>query len=375
MRLRREVKVLKSKAIASLRSSVAAFNDPDDDGRHTRVLLSLQHAFEMLLKAALVHTQHRGESVSDNKTGRSIGFEKCVALATERETIKLTDSETGVLRAIDAMRDDEQHWFNQVSEQILYLQARLAITAFDDILRRVFGEYLPRLRVQGDRRPAAAGEAYDSRGSGADPHTDRARVVCGRGIQGVTKDVDRVQTGIRAKQPIAEVFPKLVMLQTEAGGVGTELVVRMSKKEGAPVRYVSDEAVPAAAIREGDLQKKFHNSAAYLAKKLDLTPPRCVALRRHTGIDADGKVAYTFKFASQSHLRFSDHAVTILKACFRNRGHGCGLGDPRPGCETPACLWSTGLRCREPARSRLTSPIRVVHRQRGHPVSARPNEL
>lgn len=58
---------------------------------------------------------------------------------------------------------------------------------------------------------------------------------------------------------------------------------------------------------------KFHIGPAELAKKLSLTGPRCVALRRHTGIDTNGKVAHTFRFESQSHLRFSDHAVTLLR--------------------------------------------------------------
>jgi len=336
MRLRQEVKVLKAKSVASLRSSVAAFNDPDDDGRHTRVLLTLQHAFEMLLKAALVHTQSRqADSVFDRKTGRSIGFEKCVALATERDAIRLRDSEAGALRAIDAMRDDEQHWFNQVSEQILYLQARLAITAFDDILRRVFDEsladHLPVRVLPLSLDPPKTFDTlvdseYEAIGDLLRPgkrmsHEARGRIrtllalesYAGEESKVSKNDVDRVQEGVRSGLPIEQVFLKLVMLQSTAGGIGTELVVRMTKKEGAPVRYVSDESIPAAAIREVDLQKKFHIRSKDLADKLGLTPPRCVALRRHTGIDRNEKVAHVFRFGAQRHLRFSDHAVKLLR--------------------------------------------------------------
>ena len=53
MRLKRETRRLKGKAVASLRRATAAFNGLDDDGREATVLLFLQHAFEMLLKAAL----------------------------------------------------------------------------------------------------------------------------------------------------------------------------------------------------------------------------------------------------------------------------------------------------------------------------------
>lgn len=50
----------------------------------------------------------------DTRTGRSIGFEKCLALAGEHLT--LAAEEAGTLRALDALRDDEQHWLSELSE-------------------------------------------------------------------------------------------------------------------------------------------------------------------------------------------------------------------------------------------------------------------
>ena len=47
------------KALDSLIFTIEAFNSPHDGGRATRVLLHLQHAFEMLLKAALVQTKDK----------------------------------------------------------------------------------------------------------------------------------------------------------------------------------------------------------------------------------------------------------------------------------------------------------------------------
>ncbi len=54
MKLRREARTLKLKALSSLRRAVTAFNGCDEDGRVTCVLLHLQHVGEMLLKAILV---------------------------------------------------------------------------------------------------------------------------------------------------------------------------------------------------------------------------------------------------------------------------------------------------------------------------------
>jgi hypothetical protein len=89
-----------------MRSAMLAFDGLDDDGRVTRLLLHLQHAFEMLLKIALVQDR---QAVFDKKSGKSIGFDTCVNLA-QPKAISLSPWERGTLRTIDAMRDEEQHW-------------------------------------------------------------------------------------------------------------------------------------------------------------------------------------------------------------------------------------------------------------------------
>ncbi|HMJ72274.1 MAG TPA: hypothetical protein VK471_02795 [Solirubrobacterales bacterium] len=135
--MRRISGLLKDKAVSSLRRATAAFNGVDDDGRQTTVLLHLQHSFEMLLKAGLLE---KGVKVFDRRTGRSIGFEKCVNLAGEH--LGLDDGEVGIMRAIDALRDDEQHYLAIVSEDLLYVHARGSVTLFDEILDSSFGEHL-----------------------------------------------------------------------------------------------------------------------------------------------------------------------------------------------------------------------------------------
>jgi hypothetical protein len=129
--MRATAKTLHAKALSSMRTAMTAFNSPHDDGRSTVVLLHLQHAFEMLLKAALVQ---RRVNVFDKKSGRSIGFDAAINQSCQLAGFKLTQDESGTLRAIDALRDDEQHWFNDVSEGLLYLHARAAVTLFDELL-------------------------------------------------------------------------------------------------------------------------------------------------------------------------------------------------------------------------------------------------
>jgi len=75
----------------------------------------------------------------------------------------------------------------------------------------------------------------------------------------------------------------------------------------------SDAATPAAAVREVDLQRKYHRSALQLAKSVNLTSEKSTALRRHLGIDADVTYCHEFVFGSQRIVRYSDNAFTRMR--------------------------------------------------------------
>lgn len=62
--MKKETSILFNKALNSLILSVEHFNRPWDKGRTEAILIFLDHSFEMLLKAAILH---RGGSCC-NKT-------------------------------------------------------------------------------------------------------------------------------------------------------------------------------------------------------------------------------------------------------------------------------------------------------------------
>jgi hypothetical protein len=374
VRLKQEARVLRGKALSSLTVATAAFNSPHQEGRTTQVLLSLQHAFEMLLKAALVQA---GVPVFDKKLGRSLGFEACVRLAAGNVTIKLSDADAGTLRAIDAMRDDEQHWFAEVSEQLLYLHARAGITLFDELLDRVFGdklaEHLPTrvLPVSVDPPQDLAlllDEEYTQIAKLLKPgrrvrHEARARIRTLLAMEAHVepdarvsdKDVTRVETAIRAGEDRHDVFPRLDELTTQVDGAGLTVTVHFTKKQGASVRYVADTATPAAAVREVDLQRKYHRSATDLAEKIGITPPRSLALRRHLGIDDDDTCRHEFVFHSQRIVRYSDNALTRMRDAVAGldmdavwTGHRPGPRAAGSACGQPGCRRGTEM---APART------------------------
>ncbi|MDP9820333.1 DUF3644 domain-containing protein [Nocardioides massiliensis] len=360
---------LHGKALSSMRTAMTAFNSPHDDGRATVVLLHLQHSFEMLLKAALYQ---RGAKVFDKKTGRSISFDAAINQARQLAGLKVTEDEAGTLRAVDALRDDEQHWFNDVSEGLLYLHARAAVTLFDELLYRAFkqrlADHLPnRVLPVSTEAPQDLLTLVDSeyaniaellkpgrRARGEARAKIRTLLALEAHVAEDTKvsdsDVDRVENGIKAGKSRQQVFPKLTPLAADISGEGLTVKVKIVKHADAlPVRLVregeDDAEMDAAAVREVDLQKKYHWPARDLAEKLRISAPRAAALREHLGIDDDPQCVHVFEFGSQKHSRYSDNALARMRDAVSSQNmdaiwesHGAGRRTkPRPPCTQSQC--------------------------------------
>lgn len=331
MKLVRDARTLKGKAIGSLRTAMTAFNSYDDDGRVTMVLMHLQHACEMLLKAVLVQKKVK---VFDKETGRSIGFERCLGLCQASQG--LTNDEAGIMRAIDALRDAAQHWFVFVSEDLLYIQTRALITSFDAYLQRTLDDALtmhipPRVLPIStmppgdfefliDREFTLVAELLQPGRRARDEARARIRsmlameAIVTDEVEISERDIDRIERAMRGGTALNAVFPRLATVGTTTNGEGINLTVHFSKKQGAPVQYVSgDDPAAAAAVREIDLRKKFHLQAKALANKVGLTLPKAKVLRAHLGIDEDSSCIHIFEFGSQKIPCFSDNAVTKMK--------------------------------------------------------------
>lgn len=332
MPLIRDARTLSNKAISSMRMAMSTFNSYDDEGRVCSVLLHLQHACEMLLKAVLVQSR---VSVFDEKSGKSIGFDRALNLC--RQHYGLTEVEAGTMRMIDALRDAEQHWFTIIEEDVLYLHTRALITVFDTYLKRALdldlSSRVPARVLPVSTRPAGDFDFLVDREyrliaellkPGKRKRDEaRARIRALLAMEGLAvdevqiseKDINRIEKAVKAGSGFGQVFPRLNTVASTIEGEGPAITVRFSKKEGPPVQFVAgDDPQGAAAVREVDLQKKFHLGAADLAKTLKLTGPRAVALRRHLKIDLDPTCCHTFEFGKARHARFSDNARNKMKA-------------------------------------------------------------
>ena len=332
MKLKRDARTLKAKAIASLRRGLEAFNSHDDIGRQESVLLFLQHACEMLIKALLVQ---KGQAVFDKEKGTSIGLEKALNIAQGKGWIN--SAQAGSIRAVDAMRDHAQHWMIVVAEDALYINARALITTIDEILHGHFedtlSDNLP-LRVlplstqpildfdvlvnreyEQIRELLAPGRRARDEARGRISALLAMEAHVSEAVSISQRDLDRIEDAVRNGTPVAQVFPRLMTLANDVAGEGPTIRVRITRNEDASaVRYVSgDDPRAAAAIREIDLQRKYHMSPKELADKLELSTAKAKALRDLLCIDEDDANVMVFEFGSQKHPRYSDKALRTLR--------------------------------------------------------------
>lgn len=371
-----DVRTLRAKAIASLKTGMIAFNGLEDDARVTRVLLHLQHSFEMLLKAGLLATGYK--TVFDRKKRMAIGMEACINRCQQQTGIKLTETEAGTIRVLDNLRDGEQHWHQIVEEGMLYLHARAAVTLFDDLLHRIWGlrlaEHIPARVLPISAEPPQeldllVDQEYKRIADLLRPGRKATAEAKGRvrtllatealldpdAVEISESDVNRVVKGVRDQKTREQVFPKLTGISSSTVGEGLSVQVRFVKRDGLPVTYTNKPGHDVAAIREVDLEKKFHMGPYELADKAGINRTRAVGLRRHLGLDADDDhYSHTFRFGSQTHRRYSDNAlramqdakgsVDIEKVWQAHRTIPSNSNASQPACDQPGCVDHNGVK-------------------------------
>jgi hypothetical protein len=94
--MKKEVRLLRARGIESLMLSIELFNRPNDAGRTHGVLIFLDHAFEMLFKAAILH---RGGRIREPRAKQTIGFGASVRKGLSDSRLKfLSESQALVVQ-------------------------------------------------------------------------------------------------------------------------------------------------------------------------------------------------------------------------------------------------------------------------------------
>ena len=334
--MKREARLLLNKACDSLLLAIEIFNRPSDRGRTTATLILLDHAFEMLMKSAILH---RGGKIRDRRAKETIGFDKCVRRSLTDGRIKYLEYEQALLlQAINGLRDAAQHHLLDLREELLYLHVQAGVTLFKDLLHKVFerelSAYLPtRVLPISTTPPSDLLTLFDTEieqikkllAPGKRRKLEamaRLRPLAildsaFRGERGHPGDPDlrKLARSIRTAQSWEDVFRGVAAVQINADGPGPSLSLRLSKKEGVPVQLVP-EGTPGAtvvAVRRVNELDYYSLGAKQLAEKVGLRMPRLLAVVDYLNLRHDQACYKEFKIGSQTFKRYSPKALERVR--------------------------------------------------------------
>lgn len=334
--MKKEVKHLYNKAIDSLTLSVELFNRPNDCCRTHGVLIFLDHSFEMLLKASILH---KGGKIKEKKAKETIGFSACVRKCFSDSGIQfLSEEEVLTLQTINGFRDAAQHYTLELSEQLFYFQAQSGLTLFRDIVKKVFDidlkTELPVRVLPLSNTPPMDIQALFNNEVGEikkliQPQSRkklealeklRALAIMENSIQGNESqpsdaELKKLTKKIKEGSGWDKVFPGVSTLTFTTNGYGPSLDLRITKQAGIPVTVVPIGTPGAAvvAIKRVNELDYYNLTMTDLCSKTKVGQNKLLAAIKELKIQENPDAFKAITMSSQIHKRYSPLALDILK--------------------------------------------------------------
>jgi hypothetical protein len=348
--VRRRTRQLKSSAVESVVLAVEMFNRPATYARAAGVLLPLQHALEMLFKAAIYEARGtifpRGGAVS-------FKFSECLSILRSNLNL-LTDDQVLVAASIDAHRDAVQHHGSGLREQFLFVDAMSGLTLFRDTLLAAFHErlgdypaftgrtlpvavdppreftaivdsdmrYIADLLRPGHRRRAEAMGLLR-------PYVLMERVTAvGEAVAQPTDDeMDALADRVRLDPDWTRLLPGIARLAFDSSSsMAYELRITKSK-DAPPVRLVSPEepaAGEAGAILEVEVLKRFPFNVTELGRQASVNQFEAEAIVFASGFQSDPSLHRAVDVGSSSRPqivhRYSHKALKTMREVVERGG-------------------------------------------------------
>lgn len=334
--MKKQASLLLEKSIDSLVLSIEHFNRPWDRGRPEAVLILLDRAFELMLKAAILH---KGGKIREPYARETIGFDKCVRKCLTDATVScLTEEQALTMQILNSLRDAAQHDIIELSEQELYMYSQAGVTVYRDLLLLVFGrpltDFLPSRVLPISTQPpkdlhAMVQADFEAIRALVRPKTRRqieakaklkALAIVESSLEGIRSqpselEVDQLVKKVRAGSKWQDLFPGVASLQLSTEGTGIAVQIRIEKKEGEKVQVVP-EGTPGGTV----LAVKRVNELDYyslglhdLADKLGLGNNKALAVIRHLNLQGDPEHFKVVKVGRQTFKRYSAKALDAAK--------------------------------------------------------------
>ncbi|MDP3395668.1 MAG: hypothetical protein Q8S57_03220 [Methanoregula sp.] len=334
--MKREVKTLLDKSVASLLLSIELFNRPHDYARTCSVLILLDHSFEMLLKASILQKKGR---IFDKISNYTIGFEKCLRIAVGDGNVRfLTKEQVLTLQTINSIRDAQQHYIIDVSENQLYLYVQSGFTLYRDILRNVFDkdlyEFLPtRVLPISTTPPMSLEVLFDqeieeikrllsakSRKKSIAISKLKPLEILERSLQGndqpvtdhdLKKKIERVQQ----EKDWRTVFPNVAAIEVVPDSSSPSIALRFTKKEGIPI-HVVPEGTPGSfvvAIKKVNELGFFNMTYSQLAEAIHQNTAKTNALIWYLKIKNDDECCKAIQMGKTTFYKYSVKSISKIK--------------------------------------------------------------
>jgi hypothetical protein len=334
--LKKEARLLLSRATDALILSVDHFNRAWNVGRSEAVLVQLDRGFELFLKAAILH---KGGKIRERRARQTIGFALCVRRCVSDASVKcLTPEQALTLQIINGLRDAAQHYILETSEDQLYFVAQAGVTLFRDLLKSVFKQdlasYLPeRVLPVSSRPPKDLITLFDEETEvirkmlkpGSRRRVEaRARLRTMAVIEGSVEndplqpgegELNRLLKRIAKGEGFKDVFPGLAALRFDTSGTGPTISLRITKTQGIPITLVKegDAGAVAVAVKRVDELGYYSLGLRELSDKIGVSTNKTLAVVRHLGLQDDPDFFKAIHIGKASFKRYSSKALDHLK--------------------------------------------------------------
>lgn len=334
--MKKRARLLFEKSLDSLVIAIDHFNRPWDRGRKEAVLILIDRAFELLLKAAILH---KGGKIREPYAKQNIGFEKCVRKCITEAPVKcLTETQGLTIQIINSLRDAAQHDLVELSEQELYMYSQAGVTLYRDLLRSVFNEeladHLPErvlpisahppkdlhTMVEADFQSVQRLLRPESRKQIEAKAKLKALAIVEASLEGIRSqpsefELRRLVGEVRSGKAWQDIFPGVASLELSTEGEGIQVDIRITKKDGDPVHLVP-EGTPGAtvlAVKRVNELDFYSLGLKQLAEKVGLTQPKARAVVLHLGLQEKVECFKTVRIGKVEHKRYSPKAVEAVK--------------------------------------------------------------
>ena len=319
----------------SLVLSVDHFNRPFDCGRHEAVLILLDRAFELLLKAIILH---KGGKIRERYQKETISYDKCIRKCLSNSDIKCLSEEQGLtLQIINSFRDAAQHDILELSEQDLYMYCQAGVTLYKDLYLKVFNsdlhEILPErvlpittnppmdlhTMIEADFEDIKKLVRPNSRKNLEAKSKIKALAIVESSLAGIKSqpsefEVNKLLREVQSGKNWRDIFPGIASIQINTEGSGIDVSIRITKNIGESVNLVPEgtQGATVLAVKRVNEMGFYSLGLKELAKKIKLTEPKALALIHHLKLQDNEDYFKVIKIGASKFKRYSAKALDIL---------------------------------------------------------------